>query len=65
MQINKENIWNSLEKVKDPEIPVLSVVDLGVVRAVDIIDDQVEIKLIQVQEPTFVPLVRAVGAGND
>ena len=45
MQINKENIWNSLEKVKDPEIPVLSVVDLGVVRAVDIIDDQVEIKI--------------------
>lgn len=30
-----EEIWNYLEEVPDPEIPVISVVDLGVVRAVE------------------------------
>lgn len=29
-------IWESLEKVSDPEIPVLSIVDLGIVRSVEI-----------------------------
>ena len=32
--IGKEKIWKWLEEVSDPEIPVLSVVDLGVVREV-------------------------------
>jgi ring-1,2-phenylacetyl-CoA epoxidase subunit PaaD len=33
--IDKEkNIWNILETVCDPEIPVLSIIDLGIVRAV-------------------------------
>lgn len=32
-----------LEQVKDPEVPVLSVVDLGIIREVNIGDDQVEI----------------------
>lgn len=30
----EQSIWDILEEVKDPEIPVLSVVDLGVVRSV-------------------------------
>lgn len=30
-----ESVWNLLEKVKDPEIPVISVVDLGIVRQVE------------------------------
>jgi ring-1,2-phenylacetyl-CoA epoxidase subunit PaaD len=30
-------IWNILQEVKDPEVPVLSIVDLGVVRDVKII----------------------------
>lgn len=33
--IEKE-IWNILEEVKDPEVPVLSVIDLGIVREVQI-----------------------------
>src|SRR5579862_4025107 len=28
----KENIWKLLEEVMDPEVPVLSVIDLGIVR---------------------------------
>jgi len=32
----KEQIWEYLEEVKDPEIPVLSVLDLGIVRLVEV-----------------------------
>lgn len=32
--MNTDTIWNYLEDVKDPEVPVLTVVDLGVVREV-------------------------------
>jgi len=32
--VNEDQIWKWLEEVKDPEIPVLSVTDLGIVRSV-------------------------------
>jgi ring-1,2-phenylacetyl-CoA epoxidase subunit PaaD len=41
--VSKSYIWNLLEMVHDTEIPVLSVVDLGVVRDVVIDEDGVEI----------------------
>lgn len=34
--VTTDDIWNLLEDVKDPEVPVLSVVDLGVIRHVDL-----------------------------
>lgn len=37
----KEQIWDYLEEVKDPEIPVLSVLDLGIVRSIDLNADGV------------------------
>lgn len=36
-QITEKVIWNILEEVKDPEIPVLSIIDLGIVRSVQIL----------------------------
>jgi ring-1,2-phenylacetyl-CoA epoxidase subunit PaaD len=36
--ITTEDIWGYLEDVKDPEVPVLTVVDLGVVRNVELED---------------------------
>ncbi len=30
----EEKIWHILEEVKDPEVPVLSILDLGIVRKV-------------------------------
>lgn len=42
MNFSKQDIFNLLEEVKDPEIPVLSVVDLGVVRDVNI-GDKIEV----------------------
>ena len=41
--IEEKIIWQILETVCDPEVPVLSVLDLGIVRDVKIIDDTVEV----------------------
>ncbi|PSL49270.1 ring-1,2-phenylacetyl-CoA epoxidase subunit PaaD [Chitinophaga niastensis] len=42
-------VYESLEHVMDPEIPVLSVIDLGMITGVDMVADGVHIKMI----PTF------------
>jgi ring-1,2-phenylacetyl-CoA epoxidase subunit PaaD len=39
----EEKLWNILSSVNDPEIPVLSVLDLGIVRDVIVKDDFVEV----------------------
>jgi ring-1,2-phenylacetyl-CoA epoxidase subunit PaaD len=39
----KEKIWSLLEEVNDPEVPVLSVTDLGIIRDVVINGDKTEI----------------------
>src|SRR5688500_15451354 len=33
-KIEEQKIWKLLEEVKDPEVPVLSIIDLGIVRDV-------------------------------
>jgi ring-1,2-phenylacetyl-CoA epoxidase subunit PaaD len=38
-----EQIWELLDQVKDPEVPVLSVVELGIVRAVRVDDGDVTV----------------------
>ena len=50
MQPSVNDIYLWLEDVKDPEIPVLSLVDLGVVTRVLVLADKVEIEM----TPTFV-----------
>lgn len=37
-QLTEENIYNWLADVKDPEVPVLSILDLGIVRNVSVAD---------------------------
>lgn len=49
MDISIKNIYEWLEEVKDPEIPVLSLVDLGVITEVEIDGENVKIEL----TPTF------------
>jgi len=39
------DVWAWLEDVPDPEIPVISVVDLGVVRDVTWLDDKLQITI--------------------
>ena len=50
MAFSKEQILTWLEEVKDPEIPVLSLVDLGVINDVNVQESHVTIEM----TPTFV-----------
>jgi ring-1,2-phenylacetyl-CoA epoxidase subunit PaaD len=43
LNISAEQIWTLLEQVSDPEIPVLSITDLGIVRDVVVLNEQVEV----------------------
>lgn len=43
--ITKEQVIQLLEEVTDPEVPVLSVIDLGIIRSVVVEGDRVEITI--------------------
>ena len=45
----EHEVWAALGEIPDPEIPVVSLVDLGVIRSVDVQDGQVRIEF----TPTF------------
>ena len=47
--VTAEQVWDALAEVADPEIPVVSVVDLGVVRDVRVEDGRVRVEF----TPTF------------
>ena len=47
--VTAEQVWGALEEISDPEIPVVSLVDLGVIRSVDVRDGHVSVEL----TPTF------------
>ncbi len=49
-KFTKDNIYEWLSEVKDPEIPVLSLIDLGVITGVTVDEEQVKIEM----TPTFV-----------
>ena len=41
--IDKKTIYSYLGEINDPEVPVLSIIDLGIVRDVKMIDDELEV----------------------
>jgi ring-1,2-phenylacetyl-CoA epoxidase subunit PaaD len=47
--VTAEQVWAALEEIPDPEIPVISLVDLGVIRDVSVDGDRVRVEL----TPTF------------
>ena len=47
--VAEAQVWEALEEIPDPEIPVVSVVELGVIRSVDVSDGHVHIEF----TPTF------------
>jgi ring-1,2-phenylacetyl-CoA epoxidase subunit PaaD len=47
--VTAEQVWAALQEIPDPEIPVVSLVDLGVIRDVAVDGDHVHIEL----TPTF------------
>ena len=44
-EIFTESIWELLKTIPDPEIPAVSIVDLGIVRNVELDDDQFNITI--------------------
>jgi ring-1,2-phenylacetyl-CoA epoxidase subunit PaaD len=42
-EINKQTIYSYLEEINDPEVPVLSIIDLGIVRDVVMNDEEIEV----------------------
>jgi ring-1,2-phenylacetyl-CoA epoxidase subunit PaaD len=47
--VTAEAVWSAFEQIPDPEIPVISLVDLGVIRSVDVQDGHVHVQF----TPTF------------
>jgi ring-1,2-phenylacetyl-CoA epoxidase subunit PaaD len=47
--VTAEQVWERFAEIADPEIPVISLVDLGVIRSVDVRDGQVHVEF----TPTF------------
>lgn len=42
-KVEEKRIWKVLEEVTDPEIPVLSILDMGIVREVKLAEDSIEV----------------------
>ncbi len=49
IEITTEAIWQALDEVKDPEIPVVSLVEMGIVREVEVTAEGVTVTM----TPTF------------
>ncbi len=47
--VTAEQVWEALAEIPDPEIPVISLVDLGVVREVEVVGGRVRVRF----TPTF------------
>jgi ring-1,2-phenylacetyl-CoA epoxidase subunit PaaD len=47
--VTAEQVWSAFGEIPDPEIPVVSLVDLGVIRSVDVSDERIRIEF----TPTF------------
>ena len=43
MDTGKQTIWDIIAKVTDPEVPVLTVMDLGIIRGININNDEIEV----------------------
>jgi ring-1,2-phenylacetyl-CoA epoxidase subunit PaaD len=69
--VTAERIWDVLAEIPDPEIPTISIVDLGVVREVTVDEDRVRIEFtptflgcpaLDVMRDRMAAAVRALGA---
>lgn len=49
-KLEPEQIWEILDEVKDPEIPVVSVVEMGLIRSFGVTDEKVIVSM----TPTFI-----------
>ena len=74
VRLTEAEVWQALAEVPDPEIPVISVVDLGVVRAVHVEDERVHVEFtptflgcpaLEVMRDQMAEKVRGLGAEAD
>jgi ring-1,2-phenylacetyl-CoA epoxidase subunit PaaD len=49
LRLSERQVWDALAEIPDPEIPVISLVELGVIRDVEVEDDRVHVDF----TPTF------------
>ncbi len=49
MELKINKIWDMLQKIPDPEIPNVSIVEMGIVRGVKYYDDKLNVTI----KPTF------------
>jgi ring-1,2-phenylacetyl-CoA epoxidase subunit PaaD len=72
--VTTERVWEALSEIPDPEIPVISVVDLGVVRDVAVDGERVHIEFtptflgcpaLEVMRDQMAEAVRVLGAEPD
>jgi ring-1,2-phenylacetyl-CoA epoxidase subunit PaaD len=72
--VTAERVWEALAEIPDPEIPVISVVDLGVVRDVAVEKDRVRVEFtptflgcpaLEVMRDQMAESIRALGAEPD
>ena len=47
--VSEQQVWGAFAEIPDPEIPIVSLVDLGVIRSVDVRDGHVRVEF----TPTF------------
>ena len=61
--VTSDEVWSALAEIPDPEIPVISLVDLGVVREVEVEDGRVRVAF----TPTFLgcPATEAMRAAME
>ena len=71
LRLTERAVWAALAEIPDPEIPVVSLVDLGVVRGVDVRDGRVRVDFtptflgcpaLEVMRDAMAESIRALGA---
>ena len=69
--VTTEQVWDALAEIPDPEIPVISLVDLGVIRDVDVVNGGVRVEFtptflgcpaLEVMRDAMAESIRALGA---
>ena len=69
--VAEEQVWEALAEIPDPEIPVISLVDLGVIRGVEVGDGRVRVDFtptflgcpaIEVMQTAMAERIRELGA---
>jgi ring-1,2-phenylacetyl-CoA epoxidase subunit PaaD len=74
VSVTADAVWAAFEQIPDPEIPVVSLVDLGVIRSVDVRDGRVHVEFtptflgcpaLEVMKRSLEETVRGLGADPD